>query len=60
MSGISRACAHLLKYVSPGLTFSTAHCYNTRQCTPAIAAMPWVNAMGRPVATVREGNHWKA
>src|SRR6218665_1817727 len=40
--GISRACAHLLKCVSPGLTFPIAHCYNTRQCTAAIAAMPWV------------------
>src|SRR6218665_2995326 len=43
--GISRACAHLLKCVSPGLTFPIAHCYNTRQCTAAIA--------------VRGGNHWK-
>src|SRR6218665_2401459 len=41
-SGISRACAHLLKCVSPGLTFPIAHCYNTRQCTAAIAAMPCV------------------
>jgi len=38
--GISRACGHLLKYVSLGLTFPIAHCYNIRQYTAAIAAMP--------------------
>jgi len=27
---------------SPGLNFPHAHCYNTLQCTAAIAAMPLV------------------
>jgi len=28
--------------MSPGITFPRAHCYNTRQCTAAVAAMPSV------------------
>jgi len=35
----------LVEYVptfSPGLNFPRAHCYNTRQCTAAVAVMPLV------------------
>src|SRR6218665_1597540 len=28
--------------MAPGLTFPRAHCYNTRQCTAGVAAMPSV------------------
>ena len=36
-------CWVLVEYVptfSPGLNFPRAHCYDTRQCTAAIAVMP--------------------
>jgi len=55
--GISRACAHLLLCewnMFPGLTFPRAHCYNNRQCTAAVAAMPSVVPL-----LLLEGNHWK-
>jgi len=41
--GISRVCAHLFLWesnVSPGPSYSRSHCYNTRQCIAALAAMP--------------------
>ena len=37
--------------MSPGLTLPSAHCYNTRQCTGAVAVMPSVV----PLLLSREG-----
>ena len=53
--GISRACAHLLKCVSPGLTFPIAHMLQH----PPMHSRDCCNALGRSVAAATEGNHWK-